>query len=104
MRMRWKQFHTLDRDHALLLVIVEPVFARLKAGNDRMPCCGRMLGCMLTRRTVTATDVPTLRTAAEMKPPAIPRRQAFDTSLAAWIRRGINPGQIILHIDFFLGP
>jgi hypothetical protein len=30
-----------------------------------------MLGCMLARGTVAATDVPTLRTPAEMKPPTI---------------------------------
>jgi hypothetical protein len=28
-----------------------------------------MLGCMLARRTVAATDVPTLPTPAEVKPP-----------------------------------
>jgi hypothetical protein len=69
MRMRRKQIHTFDRDHPLLLVIVEPILTRLEAGYDRMPRCRRMLGCMLTRRTVTASDVPTFRTATEMKPP-----------------------------------
>jgi hypothetical protein len=34
-----------------------------------MPCGCRMHGCMLIRRTVTATDVPTLRAPAKMKPP-----------------------------------
>jgi len=67
MRMRRKQLRTPD--HFLLPVIVEPILTRLEAGYDRMPRCRRMLGCMLTRRTVTASDVPTLRTAAEMKPP-----------------------------------
>jgi hypothetical protein len=67
MRMRRKQLHTLD--HPPFLVIVEPILTRLEAGNDRMPCCRRMLGRMLARRTVAATDVPTLRTPAEMKPP-----------------------------------
>ena len=68
MRMRRKQLHTLD--HRLLLVIVEPILTRLEAGNDRMSCRRRMLGRMLARRTVAATDVPTLRTPTEMKPPA----------------------------------
>ena len=67
MRMRRKQLLTLD--HPLLLVIEEPVLTRLKAGYDRMRCCRRMLGCMLARRTVTAPDVPTLRTPTEVKPP-----------------------------------
>ena len=57
MRMRRKQLHTFD--HPLLLVIEEPILTRLEAGNDRMPCRRRMLGYMLARRTVTATDVPT---------------------------------------------
>src|SRR6202044_3309977 len=69
MRVRRKQFHTFD--HPLLLVIEEPVLTRLKARYDRMPCRRRMLRCMLTRGTVTASDVPTLRTPTEMKPPAI---------------------------------
>ena len=54
----------------LRFVIVEPIRTRLEAGNDRMPCFRRMLGRMLARRTVAATDVPTLRTPTEMKPPA----------------------------------
>ena len=49
-----KQLHTLD--HPPLLVIVEPILTRLEAGNDRIPCCRRMLGRMLARRTVAATD------------------------------------------------
>src|SRR5208283_2728267 len=69
MRMWRKQLHTLDRNHALLLVIEEPILTRLEAGNNRMPCRRRMLGCMLTRRTVTASDVPALGTPTEMKPP-----------------------------------
>ncbi len=67
MRVGRKQFHTLD--HLLLLVIEEPVLTRLKAGYDRMLCRLCMPGCMLTRRAVTASDVPTLRTPAEMEPP-----------------------------------
>jgi hypothetical protein len=67
MRMRRKQLHTFD--HRLRRVIVEPILARLEAGDDRMPCGCRMHGCMLIRRTVTATDVPTLRAPAKMKPP-----------------------------------
>ena len=78
-RVRWRQIHTFD--HLLLLVIVKPVFAGLEAGNDGMPGCRRMPGCMLAGGTVTASDVPALRTAAEMKPPTF-RRQAFYTALA----------------------
>ena len=100
MRMRWKQLHTLD--HPLLLVIVEPILTRLEAGNDRMPCRCRMLGCMLARRTVTATDVPTLRTPAEMKPPSFRRCQAFHTPNATRLRSGVDPAQILFHFRFLI--
>jgi hypothetical protein len=53
----------------LRLVIVEPVLTGLKAGYDRMPGRRCMLRCMLTGRAVAASDVPALRTPAEMKPP-----------------------------------
>jgi len=73
----------------MLLVIEEPVLTRLKAGYDRMPCRRRMLWCMPTRRTVTASDVPTLRTPTQMKPPTCRRRQAFHAPVAAWFRSEI---------------
>ena len=92
-----KQFHTFG--HGPLLVVEEPVLTRLKAGYDRMSCCRRMPGCMLTRRTVTASDVPTLRTPAEMKPPPFRRRQAFHTPVTTWFRSEINPTVIFLHFD-----
>src|SRR5271166_2944056 len=95
MRVRWKQFHTFD--HPLLLVIEEPVLTRLKAGYDRMPCRRRMLGRMLARRTVTASDVPTLRTPAEMKPPPFRRCHALHTAVAAWFRSGIDSAPIFFH-------
>ena len=57
-------------DLAPLLVIVEPILTRLEAGNDRKPRFRRMLERKLARRTVAATDVPTLRTPTETKPPA----------------------------------
>src|SRR5208283_2267084 len=54
---------------------------------------------MLARRTVAATDVPALRTPAEMKPPAFGRRQAFHTSVATWFRSGVDSALILLHRD-----
>ena len=83
-----KQIHTLD--HPPLLVVVEPILTRLEAGDDGMPPC-RMLGRMLTRRTVAATDVPTLRTPTEMEPPAFRRRQAFDAPIVTRPRSGLIP-------------
>ncbi len=98
MRMWRKQLHTLD--HPSLLVIVEPILTRLEAGNDRMPRCRRMFGCMLTRRTVTASDVPTFRTPTEMKPPTFRRPQAFCTPVATWFRSEIKSAVIFLHCRF----
>ena len=100
MRTRRKQLHTLDRDHRLLLVIIEPVLTRLKAGYDRMPRCRRVFGCMLTWRIVTATDVPALRTPAEMEPPTFRRRKAFHTAVAAWLRSGIDSAETLFLFRF----
>ena len=98
--MRRKQLHTFDRDHALLHVIEEPILTRLEAGNDRMSRRRRMLGGMLARRTVTASDVPTLRTAPEMKPPTFRRCQAFRASVATGFRSEIKSTVIFLHFRF----
>src|SRR5208282_6941818 len=98
MRMRRKQLHTLY--HRLLLVIEEPILTWLEAGNDRMPCRCGMLGCMLARRTVAATDVPTLRTPAEVKPPAFRCRQAFHTPIATRLRSGVDSAQTLFHFRF----
>src|ERR1700752_2490652 len=55
---------------------------------------------MLTRRTVTASDVPTLRTPAEVKPPTSRRRQAFHTSVATWFGSGIDSARGLFISDF----
>ncbi len=88
-------------DHRLLVIIVEPVFARLKAGNDGMPRRRRMLGCMLARGTVTASDVSTLRAPAKMKPPALRGRQTFHTSVATRLGSGIDSAQALFHSGLF---
>ena len=98
MRVRRKQFHTFD--HPLLLVIVEPILARLEARDDRMSGLFRMLGCMLAGRTVAAADVATFRTAAEVKPPALRRRHAFHTPSATGFRRRVDSGQSLFHFRF----
>src|SRR6478736_1705494 len=100
MRMRREQLRSLD--HPLLLVILlfvieEPVLTGLEAGNDRMPSRCRMLGYVLARRTVTATDVPTLRTPAEMKPPTFRGRQTFHTPIATRFRSRVNSTQTLFH-------
>jgi hypothetical protein len=88
MRMRRKQLHALD--HPPLLEVVEPILTRLETDDDRMPCRCRMLGCMLARRTVAATDAPALRAATEMKPPTFRRRQAFHTPIATRFGCGVD--------------
>jgi hypothetical protein len=98
MRVRRRQFHTFGR--RLLLVVVEPFFAWLKAGYDRMAGRRSMLRSMLTRRTVTAPDVPTLRTSAEMKPPTFGRRKTFDTPVATWFGGEIDSAMIFFHFCF----
>jgi len=103
MRVRGKQLHTLHRDHGLLLVIVKPILTRFEAGDDRMPCRCGMLGRMLIGRTVTASDVPTLGTPAEMKPPTFRRRQALHTPVATWLRSEVDSAVIFLHFVSSLG-
>ena len=98
--MRRKQLYTLD--HRLLLVIEEPILTRLKTGYYWMPRRRRMLRCMLTRRTVTASDVPTLRTPTEMKPPASRGRQAFYTSVATWFGSGVDSARSLFHLRYSL--
>ena len=55
---------------------------------------------MLTGRTVTASDVPTLGAPTEMKPPAFRGRRALYAPLAAWFRGEINSAVISLHVRF----
>jgi hypothetical protein len=81
MRMRGKQLNALD--HGALVIIVEPILTWLEAGNDRMPRFSCVPGRMLTRRAIAATDVPTLRTPTEMKPPTFRRRKTFDTPITS---------------------
>jgi len=95
MRMRRKQLHSFD--HPLLLVIEEPILTRFEAGNDRMPGRGGMLGCMLARRTVAASDVPTLCAPPQMEPPTLRRRQTFHTAIAARLRSRVDSALSFFH-------
>src|SRR5271165_238559 len=55
---------------------------------------------MLTRRTVTTSDVPTLRTPPQMKPPTFPGRQAFHTPIATWFGSGVDATPAFFHLRF----
>ena len=48
-----------------------------------------MLGCVLARRSIAATDVPALGAAPQVQPPAA-ARQALDAAIATWFYRGID--------------
>jgi hypothetical protein len=67
MRVRRKQFHTVD--HPLFPVIEEPVPTGFEARSNRVSGRGRMLGRMLARRAIAASDVAVFRTPPEVKPP-----------------------------------
>jgi len=67
MRVRRKQFHTVD--HPLFLVIEEPILTGFEAHSNRVSGRRRMLGRMLARRAIAASDVPAFRTPPEVKPP-----------------------------------
>lgn len=96
-RMRVRRSQLRACDHRPRFVIVEPILTRLEAGNDRMPRLGRVLRCMLARRTVAATDVSALRAPPQMQPPAIRRRQAFHAPIAARLCSGVNSTQALFH-------
>ena len=100
MRVRRRQLRAFD--HPLRFIIEEPILTRFEAGNDRMPCRRRMLGRMLARRTVAASDVPALRTPAEVKPPTFRGRQAFHTAIATRLRSGVDSAPIFFHFRFSL--
>ena len=101
MRVRRNQFSAFD--HCLPLVVEKPILTWLEARYDRMSRCHCVLGCMLTRRTVTTADVPTRRTSAKMKPPTLRRCEAFHTAVAAWFRSGINSAVSLFHCVLSLG-
>jgi hypothetical protein len=77
-------------DHRILPIVVKPIFARLKAGDDRMPALVCVLRGMLARRGVAATDMPALGTSPQVQPPR-PVSQALSASISARRRIGIDP-------------
>lgn len=72
-------------DLLLSTKIPEPPLPRLEALNNRMTR-GMVVGsCVLSRRTIAAANVATLRTTAQMKPPGT-FLQTFDTPRTTWSR------------------
>jgi hypothetical protein len=63
-------------------VVPEPVFVRLVTLDDRVPCVGRMVTCVLGWGRVTAADVSTLRATTQVEPPTT-GGEALDASRTA---------------------
>jgi hypothetical protein len=82
-------------------VIVEPVLARFEAADNRVPCGGVVLRCMLAWRSIAAADVTALGASAEMQPPSV-RCQAFDAACTAWFRVQIDSCSFTFHARSFL--
>lgn len=87
----------LSRDHFAGAVIVEPVFARLEAGNDRMAGGVKMFRGVLRGRAVTATHVAALGAAPQVEPPSA-GMQTLLAALAAGRHFGIDACALRLHL------
>ena len=82
-------------------VIVEPVFAGLKAIDDRVARGRVVLRRMLAWRSIAATNVDAFGTSAQMQPPSA-LCKAFDTACAAGFRVQIDSFSFTLHARSFL--
>ena len=97
MRARQRQLRAVKK--GLSFVVVEPVFARLKARNHRMPARVKMLGSVLARRIIAATYVPAFGAAPQVQPPSA-ARQSLDAAISAWLYSRIdspNVSVLFLH-------
>jgi hypothetical protein len=70
-------------------VVVEPIFARLEAGNDRVVAPSSVGGRVLARGVVAASDVAALGAASQMEPPAS-CGFAIATACTARLLRGVD--------------
>jgi len=98
--MRRKQLHTFDHPLRLVIERTNPHLGS-KLAMIGCPVACRMLGMHAgLGRTVTASDVPTLRTPAEMKPPTFSAMQTFHDPSPLGFEAGLIPPMIFLHFDF----
>lgn len=72
----------LARDHLSSPIVVKPSLSRFKTCGNRMSRSVKMLGGMLTGRTVAAADVPAFSATPQMKPPPA-CCEALNAALAA---------------------
>lgn len=87
MMRRWRQCRT--RRELFTSIVVEPVLTRFEARDDWVPRLTSVLGCMLFRGVVAASNVTALRATSKVKPPSA-GRITFHTSRAARFHRGID--------------
>jgi hypothetical protein len=99
MRVRRRQHRTVD--HLLFVKVEEPILARFETRNDWVSGSGRVLGCMLAGRSITASNMSALRTPSKVKPPTFRRLQAFRTPVAARFRSSVDSGPMFFHSRFF---
>jgi len=79
------------RNKLVGLVIPEPLFAGLEAGDERMSRLLRMSGAVLGGGTVTTTDVATVSATPKMHPPTgTVTAQALDTTRPAGYCTGVD--------------
>ena len=77
-------------EHLFCTIVVEPVFTRLKAHDDRVAGGGVVLRGVLVWRSVAAADVAALCASAKMQPPCA-LSQAFDATRSARLGRWVDP-------------
>jgi hypothetical protein len=76
--LRWRQLGAFPV--LVLVVVVEPVFMRLEAVDEGVVLGPRMLGGVLRGRLIAAADVPAMDASAQVEPPAVGSREAFDAA------------------------
>lgn len=89
-RMPARRLQLYSRYHGLDPVVVEPLLAQFKAGNNRVPAFVRVRSGMAARRTVTTANVTALCASPQMKPPAA-GLQAFHAAISARLGRRLDP-------------
>ena len=95
-RMRVRRRQTRPCKHFSGSVIVEPRLPRLETRDDRMARTLIVLGRVLVRRRIAATNVPALGAATQVQPPGA-GRETFDATHAARLDRWIDAVSSAIH-------
>src|SRR5580704_13184917 len=96
MGMRTCQLRTFDLSAGA--IVIEPILARLEAGDHRVSGDVKMLAGVLVRRRIATADVPAFGAASQVQPPTI-SRQALDTAVSTRSDFGIysRTANMVLH-------